>query len=541
MSVHTNTNNTDIEKPPLPPTTPPPPPTPTLGTVTTTTNQAPPTQQHQLLAHSHDADAALAAITAAQADNPNAAVSAGAELDAPTQRRLLRRIDARLMPLLCVVYGLNYLDKTTLSYASIMGIKADLDLSGDEYSWLGSVFYFGYLVWEYPTNRLLQRLPLGKYSAFNILAWGIVLTSFASVTSFAGALIVRFFLGVFEAAVTPGFALCTSQWYTRSEQGTRTGIWFSFNGAAQIVGGLLAYGIARGAAAHGAAIAPWKIIFLATGLLTTATGAVFLFVVPDSPLNARWLAPADRVNVLLRIRGNQQGVGNPHWKAYQVREALLDPLTWAFFAYALVADIPNGGLTNFFSMLISSFGYTPEQSLLLGCPAGAFEIVALLLAGWLGDRFGNRLLISTSGLLFSIFGMALVVGLPESMNVGRLVGYYLTQTSPTPFVALLSLISTNVAGYTKKTTVAALFLIGYCAGNIIGPQTFRGDNYVPAEITILVCYAVGLGIILFIYAYCKHMNRKKAAIRAQPHYVKLENQEWLDLTDRENPEFVYTL
>lgn len=64
--------------------------------------------------------------------------------------------------------------------------------------------------------------------------------------------------------------------------------------------------------------------------------------------------------------------------------------------------------------------------------------------------------------------MILIVALPLSNNVGRLIGYYMTQASPTPFVALLSLVSSNVAGYTKKTTVAALYLIGYCAGNIIG-------------------------------------------------------------------------
>lgn len=61
-----------------------------------------------------------------------------------------------------------------------------------------------------------------------------------------------------------------------------------------------------------------------------------------------------------------------------------------------------------------------------------------------------------------------MIALPESLSVGRLVGYYLTLASPTPFVCILGLISSNVAGYTKKTTVAALYLIGYCVGNIIG-------------------------------------------------------------------------
>ncbi|KAL8832424.1 MAG: hypothetical protein Q9170_004882 [Blastenia crenularia] len=291
--------------------------------------------------------------------------------------------------------------------------------------------------------------------------WGLVLCCMAGVKNYSGALAVRFFLGVFEAAVTPGFALFTSQWYTKKEQGTRVGIWFSFNGWAQIFGGFLAYGIAKGSRLHGSAIEPWKIVFLATGLLTMAIGALFLIFMPDNQLNARWLKPLDRRLAIERVRVNQQGIGNKHFKAYQLKEALTDPLTWAFSFYALTADIPNGGISNFFSQLIVSFGYTPEESLLYGTPGGAIEVVTLILCGYLGDRYGNRLLISSSGLVLSILGMLLIVALPLSNDVGRLIGYYLTQASPTVFVALLSLIATNVAGYTKKTTVAAVPALHY--------------------------------------------------------------------------------
>ncbi|KAI9836886.1 MAG: hypothetical protein M1819_001051 [Sarea resinae] len=490
----------------------------------------------QLLKHAHDADEALKAIGSYEGQV--------IEIDEATSRRLLRKIDWNLMPLLCVIYGLNYLDKTTLSYASVMGIKKDIHLKGDDYQWLGSMFYFGYLAWEYPTNRLLQRLPLAKWSSFNIIMWGAVLCCMAAVDNYSGALAVRFFLGIFEAAVTPGFVLFTSQWYTKQEQGTRTGIWFSFNGFAQIFGGLIAYGIAKGTRLHGSAIAPWKIIFLVTGLLTVAIGVIFLLVMPDNQMNARWLSKEDRVLAIERIRINEQGVGNKHWKLYQFKECLLDPMTWAFAFYAICSDIPNGGISNFFSQLIVSFGYTPEQSLLYGTPGGAVEVVTLIVCGWLGDRYGHRILISMSGLIVSILGMILIVALPLSNNSGRLGGYYLTQASPTAFVALLSLISTNVAGYTKKTTVAAIYMMFYCAGNIIGPQTFRpkdAPRYVPAEITIICCWGACLGDLALIYLYYRWQNKKKAAFRAQPHYVKLENQEWLDLTDGENPEFSYRL
>jgi ACS family allantoate permease-like MFS transporter len=145
----------------------------------------------------------------------------------------------------------------------------------------------------------------------------------------------------------------TSQWYTKQEQNSRVNIWFSFNGWGQILGGLVAYGIAVGTAKHGSAIEPWKIVFLFTGLLTVALGVIFLWVVPDSQLNARWLKKEDRILAVARVKVNQQGIGNKHFKLYQVKEALLDPMTWAFFFYALIADIPNGGITNFFSQMVS--------------------------------------------------------------------------------------------------------------------------------------------------------------------------------------------
>ncbi|WPH00622.1 Major Facilitator Superfamily [Acrodontium crateriforme] len=457
-----------------------------------------------ILKHSHDADEAMKAFQS----------HAGQilEIDEATNKRLLRRIDWNLIPIMCVVYGLNYLDKTTISYASIMNMKQDIHLVGDDYNWVSSMFYFGYLAWEYPTNLFLQRLPLAKYSGACVILWGLVLSCFAAVENYSGAIAIRFFLGVTEAAVTPGFALLTSQWYTTKEQGTRTGIWFSFNGWAQILGGLVAYGIAKGTSGesyHG--LEGWKIVFLVTGLLTVVVGIIFLFTVPDNQMNARWLNEDDRVLAIERIRVNQQGVG---------------------------------GISNFFSQLIKSFGYTSQQSLLYGTPGGAIEVVTLIAAGYLGDRYQNRLLFGAIGLLIAATGMILIVALPLTNSKGRLGGYYMTQASPTAFVAILSLISSNIAGYTKKTTVAAMYLIGYCVGNIIGPQTFRPKDqprYVPAEITIIVCYCTGVAIMAFIYVSSRRRNSRKARLRAEPGYVKLENQEWLDLTDGENPEFVYTL
>ncbi|KAI8953462.1 major facilitator superfamily transporter allantoate [Xylaria longipes] len=482
-------------------------------------------------------------------------------LSAEEQSKLLRKIDFSIMPLLCLVYGLNYLDKTTLSYASIVGFKTDLHIGVSEYNWVASIFYFGYLVWEWPTNWLLQRLPLAKYSAFNVILWGSILALTAAVKDLGGALAVRFFLGAAEAAVSPGFVLFTSQWYTTPEQGTRVSWWFSFNGWGQILGGVIAYGIAVGTEKNPLSIKGWQLIFLVFGLFTALLGAVFLYWMPDSQLNARFLTEHERLMAVERIRQNQQGVGNKHFKWYQCKEALTDPMIWAFALFSLLANIPNGrhfesnveyplmdtvigGITNYFSQLIVSFGFTPNQSLLLGIPAGAVQVITLIGFGYLGRRFNNRILINSLGPLLAILGLFLIRFLPSENKGGRLAGYYLWGSSSTGFVCLLSLISSNIAGWTKKTTAAAMYLVAYCVGNIIGPQVFRpGDAplYHTATTVLLVAFVLAYLVMIFIYFWCRRQNITKASIRAAPGYSKIEGQEFMDLTDRENLEFIYAL
>lgn len=80
---------------------------------------------------------------------------------------------------------------------------------------------------------------------------------------------------------------------------------------------------------------------MVNGLITVVLGLAFLWIIPDNQLNARWLSERDRVLAVARVRSNQQGIGNKHWKKYQVIEYLHDPMTWALVFYALVGMIPK--------------------------------------------------------------------------------------------------------------------------------------------------------------------------------------------------------
>ena len=147
-----------------------------------------------------DADEALSFLE----NHPEAAriASEGAAIleDPVLRKRLIRKVDLTIAPLLAAVYFLQFLDKTTLSYTAVMGIREDTHLKGQDYSDLSMLFYIGFLVAEFPTQYLAQHISrLGVYLGTNIVIWGFILGCHAACTSFAGLSIARTLLGVFES------------------------------------------------------------------------------------------------------------------------------------------------------------------------------------------------------------------------------------------------------------------------------------------------------------------------------------------------------
>lgn len=99
----------------------------------------------------------------------------GEEVSAEEAKKVLRKIDLRLIPALWLLYLLQYLDKNGINYASVYGLQEGTNLQGNDYSWLSSIFYFGYLAGQFPGAILMQRLPTGKFLSCTVLAWGVIL------------------------------------------------------------------------------------------------------------------------------------------------------------------------------------------------------------------------------------------------------------------------------------------------------------------------------------------------------------------------------
>lgn len=256
--------------------------------------------------------------------------------------KLLRKIDLALMPIMCACYMLQLLDKLTLNFSSQLGLIQDLNFHGSQYGWTSSIFYFGYLAWTWPSSWLVVRLPLGKYIAGTVLVWGAVLMCHGACNNFGGFMTARFFLGASEAAVAPGFGLIVGMFYKRDEQPLRQGFWFAGNCIANIIGGLISYGIGH---IH-SSLATWRVLFLILGAVTVAYSAVLWIFLPDSPIKAQFLNDREKKLAVHRtLENTSSAMDEDDFQTCQMWEALRDPQAWLLFLYTFSVNICNGGIT----------------------------------------------------------------------------------------------------------------------------------------------------------------------------------------------------
>lgn len=250
--------------------------------------------------------------------------------------------------------------------------------------------------------------------------------------------------------------------------------------------------------------------------------------------------------VVERIRGNQQGFGNKHFKKEQFVEALLDYRTWILFAMGVLFCIPNGGLTNFGSILLKEkLGYSTSKSLLMGMTPGAVQIVGLVSICYCYRFFPYRF-------FWSIFAFCLTLMATCFLAFGKnhklqYAGYSMESLLGILPIFILSLIASNCPGHTKKVTTNAIYLIGFCVGNLIGPQIFiakQAPQYTSAVVGMVACFSIVLVLMAFLWVdYYLDNKRRDANMNTDlvREFERLDNHEFADLTDKQNPLFRYTI
>lgn len=365
-------------------------------------------------------------------------------------------------PIMFFCYLLQYLDKSLLNYASVMGLLEDANLDTEQYGTLSLIFYVAFLAFEMPHAYMMQRFPTAKYLGTMVCCWGAVVACTSACSSYGSLVATRFLLGCFESCISPSLILITSMWYRREEQPLRVGFWYVGVGTATITGSVMSFGFQH---YTGTTFSAWQIMFLVVGLITISVGAIVILFLPDNPMSARRLSHAEKVAAVERLRENQTGIENKHFKGYQVWQCFTDPQTWLLSIITIAASIPNGAVGSFQSILIKGFGFTNYQTTLLQIPGGVIAVTSVLLATWSAAKYNARALnIMFWSMLGGILGGSLLAFLPEDNRAGKMAGNYLTHVVGSFLPCAYSFAAANQGGHSKKVTMNAILLMSFCLG-----------------------------------------------------------------------------
>lgn len=453
------------------------------------------------------------------------------------------KLDLILLTMLTLTYIFSFIDKVALSEASIFGIRTDDHLVGQQYSWVNSIFYFGYLIAQYPSSVLMQKLPIGKYFGVMVLLWGMVTTCMAATNSFATLATCRFFLGAFETCLSPILTVIVGQYWTRREQPLRASIWWAGGGIGSFIADSITYGVS-GDTSPTAKYATWQVIFLIFGPLTIGWGIFLYFFLPTSPMTAWFLTEKERKIAVMRVIKNHTGIENRRYKTSQVKEALRDPQAWMLTSMALLQCIPGGALTSFDKIVLTGLGYSDRQATLMSFPEDSIQLCSVVIAGIASQVFSNfrcALMIIANAIV--LIGAVLVSTLPDSNAHGRLGAFYILFVNTIPYIMCISLVSSNIGGFTKKATCGVMMFMGYSVGQIITPHFFlasESPRYPTGfrAVYVSVSLMIVIEIALVAYLYFENRRRDRIATVSQGE-ADSTVYDFLDLTDKEHANFRY--
>lgn len=172
---------------------------------------------------------------------------------------------------------------------------------------------------------LLQKFPAGKWLGLNVALWGLCCAAGAGAFNYHSLMASRIFLGIFEAAIAPCLMLISSQYYNKKEQASRFSIWYSGLGVGQVLGGLISFAFQH---VHNTHFKSWQAMFVFVGCSTGLIGIATFFILPDSPMKAKFLTDAEKSALLKHVAENQTGIHNAHFKWSHIWEALFDLQLW---------------------------------------------------------------------------------------------------------------------------------------------------------------------------------------------------------------------
>lgn len=178
-------------------------------------------------------------------DKSDAPLTDVGEIDPQTEKRIRRKFDLHIIPILFGIWLLAFLDRANIGNAAIAGLTEDTGALGNKFNIALAVFYVPYICIDVPSNLVLKYLRAGYYIPGLLIAWGLVCTLTGLVKSYGGLIAVRFFLGLCEGGLLGGMVIYLAMFYKRHELLFRIGMFYSAAPLSGAWGGLLSSGLAE--------------------------------------------------------------------------------------------------------------------------------------------------------------------------------------------------------------------------------------------------------------------------------------------------------
>ncbi|KZT18565.1 MFS transporter [Neolentinus lepideus HHB14362 ss-1] len=443
---------------------------------------------------------------------------------------LLWKID---VPVLCILYLMAFLDRANISNAVLYGLQMDLHLTSLQYRATLVIFFMPYILAEIPSNILLKRLSPNVWLSLCMGFFGLTSLCQGLVKSYGGLLTTRFFLGLFEAGMSPGCFYLLAMWYRREESMKRYTFFFCSTTLVGAFGGLLASGIGQMDGVRG--WRGWRWVFVIEGATTIVIAAALFFLVPNFPETAKFLTSEEREIVKVRLvddvgesqydeRSDDNGndtkaleMNSRRRKIKNILDVFKDYKIFLGGMMYLGMIVPANGYAFFAPTIIKDLGYTSIQAQLHSVPPWVCAFFFAMITATLSDQLRHRWLFSVGTAMLAGTGFIMLLCIPQNPHAIYAALFLIACGACTSMSLLVCWFNTNLAGHLRRS-IGSAWQVGFGnIGGIIAAYSFPskdGPYYRRG-------YSIGLAFVCLSIvsstAYCIGItleNQRRDRIRA---------------------------
>ncbi|THV03968.1 MFS general substrate transporter [Dendrothele bispora CBS 962.96] len=399
----------------------------------------------------------------------------GEEFDKEFERKTIRYVDFRMLPLLGLVYSVSLIDRANLAIARTAGMEDDLQIEiGERYSMVSCFYFVPYVLLQLPSNLLLRRFGVRSCITSYILGWGAAQLGMAFVTDWKQLLACRVLLGAFEAGFFPAMTFIITTWYKRHEMQARLAIFYL---SAICISGftpILSYAISLLKGKRG--LNGWAWIFLVEGAITLALGILVFLYIPDFPDRNTFLTPEQTRLVLERVQRDRGDALADKITTRKVFNHLGDWLIWAYSLMFMGGTMVSYAISFFNTTILRSMGYSVAASLLLTTPPYIAAVISAFIFSRMSDKTKHRAGFIALQTLITIVGLVLMGY--GSQNGVRYFGIFLSYMGASGVIpGALAYSANNVVSHSKRSVSTALLIAWGGIGGILGTTVFRQQDF----------------------------------------------------------------